>query len=241
GLYLSRAVPEGATFTAADLREAQQGLNHFFTGLAPAPLRGQVAMAYAHGLFVEKFTDHGTVVAHSGGYPGFTTYMCWHEESGYTVIASANGTHSSVAAPARRVLLPLVAASKGGAKVTAETWPETLAAAARIAELVRAVASSSPGELAARYADLFAENVEMDFPLVRRIEYLQQALVNLGQLQSDEGAPTPKSERPSCRRWSMKADFGRLELYIELAPVAPFGVQTVTADAVNGWSKVNLF
>ena len=256
-LFLSREVPTGATFTAADLLEAQQPLNPFFTGPAPAPLRGFVAQAYGYGLFIETFTDHGTVVAHSGGYPGFTTYMCWHKESGYTVIASANGTHSSVAAPARRVLLPLVAAAKVGRdddgsdskagsnekpdRERVANWPETLAALSRIEELVRAVPSSTAGDLAGRYADLFAENVEMDFPLFRRIEYLQQALVSLGQLRpaADDRAPT--CERPSRARWSVKAEFGRLELYIELAPVAPFGVQTFSADLVNGWSRVKLF
>ena len=241
GLYLSREVPAGASFTAADLLEAQQPLNPVQAGPAPAPLRGHVSTAYGYGLSIESFTDHGTVVAHSGGYPGFTTYMCWHKESGYTVIASANGTHSSVAAPARRVLLPLVASATGTAAPAAATWPETLAAAARIEELVRAVPVAGASELAALCTDLFAENVEMDFPLARRIDYLQQALVSLGRLRPAEAAPPPTSERPSCARWSVKAEFGRLELYIELAPVAPFAVQTFSVDAINGWTKVGLF
>src|SRR5690606_38170615 len=114
-LYLSREVPAGLSFTAADLLEAQQPLNHFHTEPAAAPLRGLVSMAYGYGLVVETFTEHGKVVWHSGGYPGFTAYMCWHQESGYTVIASANGTHSGAQQPARRVLLPLLAAAKKSA------------------------------------------------------------------------------------------------------------------------------
>lgn len=254
-LYLSRAVPAGVGFTAADLLEAQQPLNHNFTGPAEAPLRGHVSQAYGYGLVIETYTDHGTVVGHSGGYPGFTSYMCWHTESGYTVVASANGTHAASQGLARRVLLPLVASA---AEMTAphrtgargadavEPWPETLAAAARIEHLVREVPVVGTGEraaveLVARYADLFAENVEMDFPMARRIEYLQQALANVGALRGANGADPPASERPSCARWSLPAEFGRLELYIELAPVAPFGVQTFSAEAVNGGRTVRLF
>jgi len=252
-LYLSREVPAGASFTAADLLEAQQPLNHAHTGPAVAPLRGYVTQAYGYGLFIETFTDHGVIVSHSGGYPGFTTYMCWHKESGYTVIASANGTHSASAAPARRVLMPLVASvaitatgdesatGDGTQSASVETWPETLAAAAKVEELVRAVSTSTPQELVAGNADLFAENVELDFPLLRRIEYLKQALVNLGQLRPLGETRAPTSERPSRARWSVRAEFGRLELYIELAPVAPFGVQTFTAEVVNGASKFKLF
>jgi hypothetical protein len=276
GLYLTREVPAGASFTAADLLEAQQPLNNVSTGAAEAPLRGHVTRAYGYGLSIEAFTDHGTVVAHSGGYPGFTAYMCWHTESGFTVISSANGTHSGSAGPARRMLLPLVAAATSkpslvgavsrpttiaapaastahaspapaspapasGAAITPPTWPETLAAAARLEDLVREVPTAGADDLAARYADLFAENVEMDFPLARRVEYLEQALVNIGRLRPAEANRVPTSERPSRARWSMPAEFGRLEVSIELMPVAPFKVQTFSVEVVNGWSRVDLF
>lgn len=254
-LYLSRRPPAGVDFTAADLLEAQQPLNHTSTGAAGAPLRGYVAQSYGYGLFIETFTDHGTVVSHSGGYPGFTTYMCWHKESGYTVISSANGTHSGASVPARRVLLPLVAHSSSppgeatdatadsdlAAGTKPEAWPETLAAATQIEELLRSVPATPAADLAARHAGLFAENVEMDFPLVRRIEYLQQALVNLGPLRPTGTGKRPTTERPSVARWSLPARFGRLELYIELAPVAPFAVQTFSAELMNGAARFRLF
>lgn len=278
GLYLSLEVPQGARFTAADLVEAQQPLNHAYSGPAVAPLSGYTTQAYGYGLVIETFSDHGTVVSHSGGYPGFTTYMCWHKESGYTVIASANGTHSSVAAPARRVLFPLVASaakptSSGGAVgkagpdgagpdgagsdgtgpegaesgaaaaavvTTVATWPETLAAVAKLEELVRAAPTAVATDLAVAYADLFAENVELDFPVARRIEYLQQALVNLGALLGD-ATQAPAFERPSRASWWVRAEFGRLELYLELAPVAPYGVQTFSVTAINGISSMKLF
>lgn len=107
--------------------------------------------------------------------------------------------------------------------------------------MVRAVPLSTAGELAASYAEVFAENVEMDFPLARRFEYLQHALTSLGRIRPNDDDTAPKFERPSTALWSLNAEFGRLELYIELIPVAPFEVQTFSAHLVNGWSKVKLF
>ncbi len=245
-LYLSREVPAGVGFTAADLLEAQQPLTDYYFGPAPAPLRGYLRQAYGYGLGIEKFTAHGTVVAHAGGYPGFTAYMCWHQESGYTVIASANGTHSAAPSPARSVLLPLVASSKiaaggGLAAVKVDTWPETLAAVAEIESLVRDVRLLPAEELAARHAALFAENVELDFPLVRRIEYLEQALVSLGRLRNDDKPKAPAADRPSQARWTLKGEFGKLELHIEMAPVAPYRVQTFSAEIFSGAERTTLF
>lgn len=239
-LYLTRQPPEGARFTAADLREAQQGLTHRATMQAPAPLRGLVTGSYGYGLGIESYTDHGTLVSHSGGYPGFTAYMCWHVETGYAVIASANGTHSAAPFPARQVLLPLIVKAESRSEEL-EPWPETVAAVARLDELVRDAVSGDATEVAARYADLFAENVELDVPLARRVEYLKQGLVNLGALRPAAEPLTPKTPRPSVASWTVHAEYGRLELYIELAPVAPFGVQTFSVEIKNGQSRIELF
>lgn len=240
-LYVTREVPAGATFTAADLREAQQPLNVWSAAQAPSPLGGLVRQSYGYGLGIEAFSNHGTLVGHAGGYPGHTAYMCWHLETGYAVIASANGTNSAAPYPARQVLLPLIATAERRSRDTLEPWPETVTAARRIEELVRAVPGSDPAALAERYADLFAENVEPDFPVVRRIEYLQQALVSLGELRAVETPSSPRTPRPSRAEWSLPTAYGRLELYIELAPVAPYGVQTFTATLKNGHTSIELF
>lgn len=239
-LYLSRRVPDGASFTAADLREAQQPLNPRATTQAPPPLRGLVTQSYGYGLGVESFTDHGTVVSHAGGYPGFTAYMCWHVETGYAVIASTNGTHSAAPFAARTVLLPLIAKAESRTEKR-EPWPETLAAVARLDELVKDAVNGDASEVAARYADLFAENVELDVPLTRRVEYLKEGLVNLGALRPVAEPVTPKTPRPSVASWSVPAKYGRLEMYIELAPVAPFRVQTFSVEVKNGHSRIELF
>lgn len=237
-LYMSREVPAGASLTAADLLEAQQPLTHIGVARAPEPLQGLVLHGYGYGLVIENCAEHGKLLAHSGGYPGFTAYMLWHAESGYAVVASANGTHSAVPGLARRVILPLIAKTERN-PVRHEPWTETLAAAKEITKLVCEARESDAAELARRYAGLFAENAEMDFPLARRIEYLQQALVSIGTPRPTGKAPD--TERPARAKWSLPAEHGRLELYLELSPVAPFGVQTFSAEVISGMGKVELF
>lgn len=237
-LYLSREVPEGVGFTAADLLEAQEPLTMIGAAPAPAPLHGPAATGYGFGLLTEKFSGHGKLVSHAGGYPGFLSYMCWHVESGTTVVASANGTHAAVPMLARQVMMRHIAQTKSTAD-TVTTWPETDAAVAALTALVHEAAQAEPEVVAARHAALFADNVELDFPLRRRLEHLRAGLVNLGSLR--EPATPAVSERPCRARWTVPADYGALELFLELAPVAPFGVQTFSAEMVNGAGRVKLF
>lgn len=237
GLFLERRVPEGVGFTAADLLEAQQPLNIIGAGPAEAPLHGVVANGYGYGLKVERYAEHGTLVSHAGGYPGFTAYMCWHQETGHVVVASSNGTHSAAPQLARKVMFELMAEAKPAPK-RKEPWPETLAAVAAVDDLVRAACQEDPEALALRDAGAFAGNVELDFPIARRVAYLHQALVNLGALGAAE---PPEFEQPCRARWRVPAENGRLELFVEMTPVAPYLVQTFSAVAVNGGAKLTLF
>lgn len=238
-LYLRKRPPAGAAFTAADLTEAQQPLNLIATAPADAPLRGLVTQAYGYGLGTEAFSDHGRLIAHSGGYPGYTSYMGWHSESGYTVVASANGSHSGVPAVGRRVMLSLMASVDE--RPQERPWPETLKAMDALEALAReAAGTASPEELAARYAHVFAGSVEMDFPMARRVEYLRKGLRSVGALRARDEEATV-SERPCRARWSVAAELGRLEMSVELVPIAPYTVQTFSVEVVGGDGRVRLF
>lgn len=239
-LHLGREAPEGAAFTSADLVEAQEPLCLIAASHAEAPLCGTVVTGYGYGLKVERFERHGTLVSHAGGYPGFTAYMCWHRPTGRTVIASANGTHSAAPTLARKVMFELMAGANG-APTEARPWPETVAAVSAIDALVAGAGEGDARQLAARHAELFADNVELDFPLVDRIDHLRRALVNLGRVDAAGPHAPPRFERPCRASWQVRADHGRLELFLELAPVAPFKVQTFSAVAVNGPGRVTLF
>ena len=239
-LFLERDVPGGVGFTPADLLEAQQTQCLIGSDRAEAPLGGLVTTSYGFGLKIERYAEHGKLVSHAGGYPGFTAYMCWHEESGHAVIASANGSHSAAPALARKVMLRLVA-QEGPAAQSPAPWGETLTAVATLQDLVRSVGHLGAGALIERFQPVFAENVELDFPLARRVDYLQQALVSLGGVRPAGQADPPVCEQPCRARWHVPTELGRLELLIELMPVAPFAVQTFSAVAVRGSSRVLLF
>lgn len=238
--YLEMRVPTGVGFTAADLLEAQQPLTELGSSTAEAPLHGLVTTGYGYGLKVEEYAQHGKLVSHAGGYPGFTAYMCWHERSGYAVFASDNGTHSAAPQLARKAMLQLIAAHREPKKALAP-WPETTAAVATLNEFVRAVAAGGAEWQEPRFAGLFAENVELDFPLARRVAYLRQALVGVGQLRPLAAAVAPSCDRPCRAAWNLPAEFGRLELFVEVMPVAPYALQTFSVTAVDGGGRVKLF
>lgn len=227
-LFQRRDVPAGVRFTAADLIEAQQPLSFAGTNLAEVPLHGPAAAGYGFGLVIENYAEHGRIIGHSGGYPGFTSNMSWHEDSGLTVITSTNGTHSAATKLARQLIARLVAASPRTQEY-AEPWPETVQAVAALTDLV------SGGAVP---ADLFADNVEADFPLARRSDHLQQALVTLGSFRE---ATAPVHARPSRARWQALFESGLLELDIELAPVRPFGVQTFSVTMERASNRIKLF
>lgn len=237
-LFMTKNVPEGAAFTAADLVEAQEPLGPVLPYTAQPPLHGAAAGGYGSGLAIERNANHGKIVSHGGGYPAFTSFMTWHVPSGTTVIASTNGTHSMAGMLARQVLLSRIV-HLPKSEPTQPAWPETVKAAEQLTQMVRRAQNEDAAALALEYADVFAENVEMDFPVVRRLEYLQSALVNLGALKDERSEP--RDDQPCRATWTIPAEYGLLELDIELAPVAPFGVQTFGATVTNGRKKVELF
>ncbi len=233
-LFLLKEVPDGLGFTRADLLEAQESLGPVTAAMAEAPLNGPLAEGYGFGLVIENYVNHGKVVWHSGGYPGCTANMSWHVPSGTVVIASTNGTHSAATRLARQVHSALIVQSQAQEE-PAEPWPETVAAVSALSELAR----NAGNQTADHIAGLFAENVELDFPVARRLEYLREASITLGRISAE--ADKPKFDRPSRANWKLTAEYGLLELDIELMPVAPFAVQTFSATIVRGASRIRLF
>lgn len=244
-LFLLREAPAGAVFGSAELLEAQQTITPIGCAPAPAPLTGTIVGGYGAGLRIESSESFGKLVSHAGGYPGFTAYMCWHERSGYAVIASANGSHSTAPAMARQVMFDLIAAAPGepdGAEPV-EVWPETRAAVDKLTAAVSALEASGrdPNPEASELADLFAMNVDLDFPVHLRMARLRDALVTLGAATTASAGPLATFERPSRARWELRHEKGRLELQLEMTPVRPFRVQTFSAVALLGDQRVKLF
>ena len=212
--------------SAASRREMQQ--QHRFAGVSgglthDVPVGGTAlsanAIGYGFGLFVEHHSDHGHVVHHPGGYPGYGSHMRWHPETGLGVVALANGTYSAPVETARDALRALVSDERAAAV-------EPVVTPALVDAVTARVASPQP------YAgDLFAFNVALDVPETERLAQLAAA-------RDLVGAPTgpataPRSQGLGSASWSIPAERGRLDVEVKVAPTTPQpAVQSLKVTAV---------
>jgi CubicO group peptidase (beta-lactamase class C family) len=94
----ARDGPEVGPVRRATVRELAQGLNFARTserpGLDGAPTC-RFAVAYGMGLSAAQDCDLGFVLSHSGGYPGYGSYMMVLPESGTGLFAFANRTYAA--------------------------------------------------------------------------------------------------------------------------------------------------
>ncbi|MFE5776048.1 serine hydrolase domain-containing protein [Brachybacterium sp. NPDC056505] len=151
---------------------------------------------YGYGLVVERYPDLGEVVSHSGGYPGYGSFMVWHRDSGLGVVVLANSKY----APATRIAMDALRVIDAQAPHLLAARlptaaPRTLEAAAAALGWLRAgigadgAASGAPGGatgatsdgLADGVADTwFADNMDLDISREERRRRLAKALQSAG-------------------------------------------------------------
>ena len=191
-------------------------------------------LSYGLGLFVEEGPVFGTMVQHSGGYPGFGSQMRWHPATGTGVIVLGNGTYANAGQLAAAILADvltqlrarrtgsrsgLAAAVRGPAPGDGGPWPETLAARADADRLLR----SWDDELAGR---LFTPNVAWDQPLASRREAVARIRERIGSFQPDPARP-PEFDTPAHCRWWLTGDRGTVQAELALAPLVEPRVQSL--------------
>jgi CubicO group peptidase (beta-lactamase class C family) len=104
-----RDEPDRGPLARASLREAQQSARLLGVG-REAPVPGPIdvgAEGYAFGLGSNQDCELGWVVTHSGGLPGFGSYMIWLPERGVGLFAMTNRTYVSGARATWMVLRKL--------------------------------------------------------------------------------------------------------------------------------------
>lgn len=237
--------PEGPhPLRRADRREMQQPhrliesrLDWPSLDVAPAAR----AVGYGFGLMCERDERHGTVVSHSGGYPGFGSHMRWHPQTGLGVVVLANSSYAPVhraGTAALELLLeapgcrsrssrrPVSAAARQPqpAPRGVAAWPQTLAARAEVDRLLRCW-----DDTAARR--LFAANVDLDEPLAQRRARVEQIVAALGPLAADDASPMEHVSPAHCRWW-LVGPHGRVRAEILLTPQLPPKVQALTLTPV---------
>ena len=130
--------------------------------------------SYGMGLFVEEDPVFGTVVQHSGGYPGYGSQMRWHPPTGLGVVVLGNGTYAPAGQLAAKLLAELLrqagaapagtgtGAVRGPAPGDGRPWAQTADRARR-----RRPAAAPLGRRAGRPA-CSRPNVAWDQPLADR-------------------------------------------------------------------------
>jgi CubicO group peptidase (beta-lactamase class C family) len=169
----------------------------------PDGLARTIAFGYGIGLSMRLDPRLGTVVAHSGGLPGYGSHMRWLPDRNIGVVALSNVTYGNMTAACAEALDVL-------ADLDALPAPRPLQAAPRLLEVAdRAVELVNRWDDAAARA-LFSDNVEMDDTLERRAKEAADVIVRHGPLTEH----TLEVDAP--QRGDVVAAGGQVRVEIEL-------------------------
>lgn len=191
------------------------------------------ATGYGFGLFVEHDPVVGSIVSHSGGYPGFSAHMRWSASTGLGVVAFENATQAKVSVAATRAHDLVLADVRSGADTSIAhapiaddpepVLPETRAAQRAVQRLLADWDDD-------RAAAICTPNVPLDVPWDRRRAAVDAAVAAVGaDLRASPVAE--QSSTPTHLRWWLPGERGRLRVEIRLAPLAAGLVQTLTVRA----------
>jgi CubicO group peptidase (beta-lactamase class C family) len=190
---------------------------------------GPLSISYGYGLFAEDDAVFGTIVQHSGGYPGYGSQMRWHPATGIGTIVLANGTYAGAGSLAAELLAAVVGApeeaagDRGGIRLHGPVpapggpWPETLTARSRVDALLQ-----DWDDATARA--IFSPNIDLDRPLTQRQEDVARLRERIGQFGADPARP-PECDSPAHCRWWLTGEHGTVAVQIKLAPLQQALVQ----------------
>jgi CubicO group peptidase (beta-lactamase class C family) len=181
------------------------------------------AGGYAFGLGVRQNCQFPTIVAHSGGLPGFGSQMRWLPEYGVGVIAFGNLTYTDWTGTIDRVFEAL--SKTGGLQPRViEPSPALVSARAAVASLV------------VKWDDAVADGIASPNLFLDRDKAHRRA--DLDDLHAKLGACTAGSgfdDLPNALRgsWTMTCERGRARVAITLAPTMPPRVQAWTVTVLS--------
>lgn len=222
-------------------RAARRDMQQVHRAVPPAPTAtGEqtepITMGYGYGLGIQHDPVWGTVVYHSGGYPGFGSHMRWHPATGMGVIAMTNARYVTGRAQATTALRTVLARTTGttaggGATVGGETgrdglWPETVQARQAVERLLR-------GWDTGVAETWFADNVAMDLDLEHRRAHIGGLVQAAGPLREPAPDTLVRSDSPAHVVWEVRGARGVLRCEIRLNPQDPPKIQTLTVEEAS--------
>ena len=191
-----------------------------------AQFTGPASISYGFGLFAEDDPAFGTIVQHSGGYPGYGSQMRWHPATGLGTVVLANGTYAHAGALAGELLAALLAAqapqaaaergpvhrARPAARRRPSPWPETLAARDAVNDLLQDWDDDVAGQpvRAERRAGPAAGRS------ARRRS--RSCASGSAQFAADPDRPA-EFDSPAHCRWWLTGERGTVAVQIKLAPL----------------------
>ena len=195
-----------------------------WTSIAEPPTA--VVTGYGFGTFVRSDLEIGTVVGHSGGYPGFGSHMRWHPASGIGVVVLGNRTYFPALKIGEQMLSALVRAEAAPIR---RLRPAPALDAAR--DAIERLLASWDDDLAAA---TFSMNVDMDEPMEHRRAAIERLRETHGALRRSDEAPV--SDTPLHAAWWLEGEpgRGRVKVEITLDPAARAEGAMARADVRAG-------
>jgi CubicO group peptidase (beta-lactamase class C family) len=186
-----------------------------------ARLSGPDVVSYGFGLFAEDDPAFGSIIQHSGGYPGYGSQMRWHPASGLGTVVLANSTYARAGALAGELLAALLTARSAAARqpggyvlcgpAPTGVWPETLAARDAINDLLQNWDDEAAGRLV-------TANVPIDRPLAQRRADIALLRERIGEFRPDSVRGAECDSPAHCRWWLTGPD-GTACIQIRMAPL----------------------
>lgn len=208
--------PEGPPIRRASLREMQQVWRP-----APASVFRNAngvqlsSGGYGYGLRISQTCQFPTVVAHSGGLPGFGTQMRWFPEYGVGLIAFGNRTYTGWGGTLDAAVAAL-AATGGLQPRQVEPSPALTSARDAVANLVVKWDEAAADRIA-------AVNLFLDQDKPHRKAALDALREKVGACAAGSGFD--RVENALRGDWTMTCERGKLKVAITLAPTSPPTVQ----------------
>ena len=212
--------PESGPLSLATRREMQQ--LHipmpFSNDAATTPeTRGRL-FGYGFALHVDIDENYGKFVSHSGGYPGYSAHMRWHENSRVGVVVLENARYSGAWATATRIL----------ESVVSELPQPATPRLSSILDNYIARASSLILNWTDELADeICAPNVALDIPYDERSLEIATMLDQVGNLRKVNEFETEVDESALHARWLIPGEKESLLCELRLTPVLPLKIQTL--------------
>ncbi|WP_198165628.1 serine hydrolase domain-containing protein [Agromyces laixinhei] len=214
---------DSGPLSAASRREMQQLARVAAKRQDPAAATApQKVFGYGFGLFVEYDDRFGAIASHSGGYPGFSAHMRWHEASGLGVVAFENATTARVSQGAELALTLVLEAAEATRPLSppAAPWPETLDASVAVSALVNEWSDAAASAV-------LATNVALDVPYDERRAAIETAWAAIGgRTGASTQAVDAAGDSPDHLVWFLPGATGRLRVELRMTPLVSPRAQT---------------